>query len=116
MTNINLQTSPQIIIPCTPGTASGIDEQSTSLNGLLKSVTNSTARYLVDPVINTGMGVYRSLRERSPWREYLPCKQDIELKGIKSEGEALRSEAELINDSRRRQNEHQILPLLLKGK
>ncbi|WP_168408142.1 membrane-targeted effector domain-containing toxin [Erwinia amylovora] len=116
MTNINLQTSPQIIIPCTSGTASGIDEQSTSLNGLLKSVTNSTARYLVDPVINTGMRVYRSLRERSPWREYLPCKQDIELKGIQSEGEALRSEAELINDSRRRQNEHQILPLLLKGK
>ncbi|CCP08337.1 hypothetical protein BN440_3333 [Erwinia amylovora MR1] len=116
MTNINLHTSPETTIPCTPATASGIDEQSTSLNGLLKSVTNSTVKYLVDPVINTGMGIYRSLRERSPWREYQPCKQDIELTGIQAEGEALRSEAELINDSRRRQNQHQILPLLLRGK
>nr|WP_041474260.1 membrane-targeted effector domain-containing toxin [Erwinia sp. Ejp617] len=116
MPNITLQIPPQPLLSCAPGDSSEPNAEATLLSNLLKSVTNSTFRYVVNPVLNAGKGVYRSLRERSPLQAYRACEQDIELKAVHTEGEVFRSEAELINDSRRIQNGQQILPLLLRGK
>ncbi|CCG88395.1 membrane-targeted effector domain-containing toxin [Erwinia piriflorinigrans] len=116
MPNINVPTAPQTTPFCADGNACHPDVQATPVIELLKSVSNSAVKYLVCPVLNTGRQVYRSLRERSPWRVYRVCEQDIELQPVHAMGEKLRSEAEAINHSRRMQDGHQTLPLLLKGK
>lgn len=116
MPNINLQINPQTTFSCSPGGSASTHAEATRLSKLLESATNSTIRYLIDPVVNTGMGIYRSLNEWSTWRVYRACEQDTELQSVHDKGEVLHNQAEAINQSRRMQNERQTLPLMLKGK
>lgn len=116
MPNINLQINPQTTFSCSSGGSASKHGEATRLSKLLGSATNSTVRYLIDPVLNTGRGIYRSLHEWSPWHVYRACEQDFELQSVHDKGDELLNRAEAINHSSRTQNEHQTLPLILKGK